>query len=155
MNTDRSQATVSENKQSKMPACGFVPTGEENAKNGLRYIKGTATGGASGFGLLRGVFTPRVNVELIREIGLKKAIILQTIAIMAESYGAVKLGDGNWWVRSTLRELVDSRLPFMTVVTLCKYVVELEKDGILVSCQPGGAADRAKYYRVNWSMVQE
>ena len=155
MKTDRSQGNVSENKPIKAPAYGFTPTGKENAVNGIRYIKGTNTGGASGSGLLRGVFTPRVNLELIREVGLNKAIILQTLAIMAESYGAVKLSDGNWWVRATLKELVDSRFPFMTVVTLCNHVVELEKEGILVSCQPGGAADRAKYYRVNWSMAQE
>lgn len=98
---------------------------------------------------------PPVSLKLIRYIGLEKAIILQTIAVMEYSLKSVKLRDGNRWIRATMEELIEDKFPFMTVRTLYKYMSELERNGLIASCQPEGVISRAKYYRTSKDIYVE
>lgn len=98
---------------------------------------------------------PPVSIKLIRYIGLEKAIILQTIAMMEYSLKSVKLRDGNRWIRATMDELIENKFPFMKVRTLYKHMSELERNGMITSCQPEGVISRAKYYRTSKDIYAE
>lgn len=56
---------------------------------------------------------------------------------------------GERWVFDTYEELQRKFFPFWSVPTIKRTILDLEKKGWIVSCQPEGAVSRRKYYRLS------
>ena len=95
-----------------------------------------------------GSFTAPVGHNLIRAIGWNQATILQTIASVLDSGNGKVLADGERWIYGTYDKWVEIFFPMFTKVTLSRCVLEMEKKGLLISCQPDGSFSRRKYYRL-------
>lgn len=90
------------------------------------------------------------NAELAVAIGLNEAIILQKIAFLLDrtESGKVLDHDGERWLFNTYEAWQEQFFPFLSVKTIQRTFLELERKGLLVSCQPEGRISRRKYYRI-------
>ncbi len=90
------------------------------------------------------------NAELAVAIGLNEAIVLQKIVDLLDRTESGKLlnHDGERWLFNTYESWQEQFFPFLSVMTVQRTFVELERKGLLVSCQPEGGISRRKYYRL-------
>ena len=95
-----------------------------------------------------GNFLPPVGISLIRALGWEKATILQTLTSLLDSGNGKVMADGERWVYGTYDGWIDMFFPMFSKPTLNRYVLELERQGLLISCQPEGKFSRKKYYRI-------
>lgn len=86
--------------------------------------------------------------ELVKVVGLEPAIILQQLHWLLRDNRNGKMIDGRRWVFNTY-EGWQKYFPWISVRSLRRYFLSLEKEKFLLSCQPEGTMSRRKYYRVN------
>jgi DNA-binding PadR family transcriptional regulator len=98
--------------------------------------------------LIRGAVPIVFQRELAHAIGLNQAIVLQELAYLFDKTTSGKMIDGNRWIYNTYEEWQENFFPFFSVGTLVRVVQDLEKRGLLLSCQPEGGISRRKYYRL-------
>jgi len=95
------------------------------------------------------VFLP----ELAMALGnTDAAIMLQQLHwLLRESrHGVVK--GGHRWVYNTYEGWQKHHFPWLSVRTVQRIILELEKEGVLLSCQPEGRFSRRKYYRIDYTV---
>ncbi len=96
-----------------------------------------------------------VNPTLAATVGLTEAIILQQVhywAVLNEEAGR-NLKDGSYWTYNTYREWQE-QLPFWSEGTIKRAVLNLEKQGLLISARfNGNGFDKTKWYRVNYKAL--
>lgn len=86
--------------------------------------------------------------ELVKEIGLEEAIILQQLHWLLRDKRNGKEIDGERWVFNTYEDWSEQHFPWIKPRTLRRYFTRMEEEGLIVSCQPEGGVSRRKYYRV-------
>lgn len=93
---------------------------------------------------------------LAARIGLNEAILLQQVQYWIDTFQQQRkketqahLRDGHWWVWNNYSEWQEDNFPFMSLTTIKRTVINLERQGLLVTMQPGGN-DRTKWYRINY-----
>ena len=85
--------------------------------------------------------------ELVKEIGLEEAIILQQLHYLLREEKNGKIINGKKWVFNTY-EGWQEWFSWMHVRTIRRHFTRLEQLGFLESCQPEGVLSRRKYYRL-------
>ena len=95
--------------------------------------------------------------KLAEEIGLNKAIVLQQIHFWLSTFA--KKNDGNhfvddcWWVWNTYDEW-QTNFPWWSSRTIQRIILELEKDGYLISKQLNKSDwDKTKYYTIDYAKL--
>jgi hypothetical protein len=86
--------------------------------------------------------------ELVEEIGLEPAIILQQLHWLLRDPRNGKVIDGKRWLFNTYAEWREQHFPWMSERTLMRHFCYLEKIKAITSCQPEGVVSRRKYYRL-------
>ncbi len=88
--------------------------------------------------------------ELAKVVGLEEAVILQQLHfLLRDERNGKKLKDGRRWIYNTYEQWQEDHFPWMTVITLRRKLCAMEKDELILSCQPEGGLSRRKYYRLN------
>ena len=95
------------------------------------------------------VFLP----ELAMALGsTDSAIILQQLHwLLRESRNGITKG-GHRWVYNTYEGWQQHHFPWLSVRSVQRIILDLEKEGILLSCQPEGRFSRRKYYRIDYGV---
>ena len=92
-------------------------------------------------------FTQGVPVYAAQVLGLEKATVYMTIKALCGGEYAKRL-DGYNWVSMSMEDWMRYYFKFASLRTLNTIFSDLEKIGLLVSCQPEGAVSRRKWYRI-------
>lgn len=96
----------------------------------------------------------QVLPKLATILGLEEAIIIQQLWYwLNPKRKAGKVIDGQRWIYNTYKEWRESNFPFWSEIHIKRLFLNLEKAGIIVSCQPEGRMSRRKYYRLNEAFV--
>ncbi len=90
--------------------------------------------------------------ELAKEIGLEEAIIFRHLHWLLADERNGKIVNGKRWLFNTYEQWVE-HFPWLNARTISRYLVKLEKMGLVESCQPEGGISRRKYYRVTIGAV--
>lgn len=104
-----------------------------------------------GFNLLIEEPPLQVLPSLAEAIGLEAAIIVQQLHYF-ERRGFGRKVNGVNWIFNTYEEW-RKIFPFWSERTIRRMFVDLEKTGLVESCQPEGRMSRRKYYRLNRGVV--
>lgn len=91
--------------------------------------------------------------SLAKAIGLEEAIIVQQLRWLLRDRRNGKEIAGDKWIYNTHQEWIDTYFWWMSINTCKRTFLNLEKMGIVISCQPEGSISRRKYYRLNEAMV--
>jgi hypothetical protein len=87
--------------------------------------------------------------ELACKVGLKEAIVLQQIHIRHADF------DGARWFRRPLHQWHSETFMFMSLATVQRVFIRLEKDGLLLTKPYISEAGKMKSYRVNYLRIAE
>lgn len=95
-----------------------------------------------------------VGKRLACLVGVEGAMILQQIHFLCLNRNSGKMIDGDRWVWNTYEQWQRDHFPFWSARTIERKIMELEKAGYVLSCQPDKHMSRKKYYRVATSLIQ-
>lgn len=90
--------------------------------------------------------------RLAKLIGINEAVILQQVHFLLGMKSGGRKINGSKWIWNTVTDWMD-HFPFMGERTVRQAIKNLEKAGLLLSCQPDGMMSRKKYYRVDYDAV--
>ena len=90
--------------------------------------------------------------SLAKLIGLSSAVALQQLKFALAMPRSGRRIDGHKWVWNTYEDWQRDFFSFWSTRTIRRAFQDLEKRGLVVSCQPDGHASRKKYYRLNQGM---
>lgn len=93
---------------------------------------------------------PRLAVAM----GLDEAIVIQQLHYwLNPRRKSGKVIGGKRWIYNTYKEWRETNFPFWSEIHIKRLFLNLEKAGVIVSCQPEGRMSRRKYYRLNDAFV--
>ncbi len=90
----------------------------------------------------------QIPPSLAEAIGLNEAIIAQHVYWLQNLPNGGKDFDGHRWVWNTYEDW-QKVFPFWSRVTIRRIMRKLEKEKIIIACQPEGSVSRRKYYRIS------
>ncbi len=91
----------------------------------------------------------QVLPSLAVAIGLHEAIVLQQLYFLLRNPRNGRLcSDGERYIFNTYEQWHKDHFRFITLRTVERTFVALEKMGLIISCQPEGVMSRRKYYRI-------
>ena len=91
--------------------------------------------------------------SLAKLIGLPEAVAVQQIKFALSAPRSGRNIDGHKWVWNTYEDWQSDFFPFWSIRTIRRAFLDLERRGLIVSCQPDGYTSRRKYYRLNEGMM--
>lgn len=97
----------------------------------------------------------QVLPDLAIAIGLNEAIVLQQLYWLLTTPENGKTVKGKRWIYNTYEQWHERHFRFWSTDTIKRTFRNLEKLGVIDTCQPEGGISRRKYYRVNESKVSE
>jgi DNA-binding PadR family transcriptional regulator len=91
---------------------------------------------------------------------VNKAIILQQLhfllGVTEKAKSKYNLIDGRWWVYNTHEEWQRDHFQWLSISTIKRLLIELEKDGIVLSQQSvKHKSDRRKWYAIDYECLQK
>lgn len=92
--------------------------------------------------------------KLAVAIGLEEAMVVQQLYWLLKNPANGKNLDGEKWIFNTAQQWVDQYFPFWCISTVKRTFQQLERMGLVMSCQPEGKMSRRKYYRLNRGGMQ-
>lgn len=96
----------------------------------------------------------QVLPKLAVVMGLDEAIVIQQLHYwLNPKRKAGKVIDGRRWIYNTYKEWRETNFPFWKEIHIKRIFIQLEKMGVIVSCQPEGRMSRRKYYRLSDAFV--
>lgn len=92
----------------------------------------------------------QVLPSLAVAVGLDEAIVIQQLWYWLNPKRKVgRILEGHRWIFNTYAEWRQSNFPFWSEIHIKRLFLSLEKNGIVISCQPDGRMSRRKYYRLS------
>lgn len=91
--------------------------------------------------------------SLAKLIGLPEAVMVQQLKFALSAPHTGRNIDGQKWVWNTYEGWQSHYFPFWSTRTIRRAFRDLERRGLVVSCQPDGHMSRQKYYRLNEGMM--
>lgn len=92
----------------------------------------------------------QVLPKLALALGLDGAIVVQQLFYwLNPKRRSGRVIDGRRWIYNTYAEWRESNFPFWSEIHIKRIFLNLERLGVIVSCQPEGRFSRRKYYRIN------
>lgn len=92
--------------------------------------------------------------SLAKAIGLDHSIVVQQIHYWLNSGKSGKLINGHRWIYNTYAEW-QKQFSWWETSKIKRIFIELEKTGLVISCQPEGGISRRKYYRLDPMVIEE
>lgn len=90
-----------------------------------------------------------VNPRLAEIIGLGEAVVIQQLHYLIQKEGNGAIFNGEKWIYNTYEDWQRQYFRFLSVITVKRIFIELENQGLVISCQPEKGISRRKYYRIN------
>lgn len=95
------------------------------------------------------------NATLATEIGDRQATLLQQIQYWLEinerSNNPGHYRDGRWWTYNTYEDWQKGNFPHWSITTIRRLVNDLEKRGLILSCQPyKSSGNQTKWYSIDY-----
>jgi hypothetical protein len=87
--------------------------------------------------------------SLAISLGVEMALIVQQISFLHSLKAGGRDHDGHHWIWNTYESWQKDHFPWWSVRVVKAYFQELERLGVVISCQPDGKVSRKKYYRLN------
>lgn len=88
--------------------------------------------------------------ELAVEVGIEASVVLQQLHWLLRDKRNGRVIGEHRWIYNTYEEWL-VQFPWMSIRTIQRTFLRLEKDGYIESCQPEGGVSRRKYYRIKTS----
>lgn len=96
-----------------------------------------------------------VGKELACVLGLQQAMIIQQLHFLLLNDKCGKaLEDGYKYVWNTYEQWKEQYFPFWETDTLKKYILGLEKKGLIISATIHNGYEKHKFYRINYDVLQ-
>ena len=96
----------------------------------------------------------QVLPKLAVSMGLDEAIVIQQLHYwLHPKRKSGKIIDGRRWIYNTYKEWQETNFPFWKEIHIKRIFLQLEKMGVIVSCQPEGRMSRRKYYRLSDAFI--
>jgi hypothetical protein len=96
----------------------------------------------------------QVLPKLAVSMGLDEAIVIQQLHYwLNPRRKSGKVIGGRRWIYNTYKEWRETNFPFWSEIHIKRLFLNLEKSGVIVSCQPEGRMSRRKYYRLSDAFV--
>lgn len=92
--------------------------------------------------------------KLACAIGLEQAIVIQQLHWLFKRTENGKVIGGERWIFNTSEQWREKYFPFWSIATIKRIFQNLERMGLIISCQPEGKISRRKYYRLNRGGIQ-
>ena len=91
--------------------------------------------------------------SLAKLVGLPEAVAIQQLKFALSAPRSGRNVDGHKWIWNTYEDWQRDFFPFWSISTIQRSFLNLERRGLIISCQPDGHASRRKYYRLNEGMM--
>jgi hypothetical protein len=92
--------------------------------------------------------------SLAKAVGVDGAIVLQQLHYYLGNSKCGREHEGQCWIFNTYEQWQAHDFPFWPLRTLRRIFRRLEKQHVIVPCQPEGRANRRKYYRIDYGQLE-